>query len=149
VPVEEEWDEDFEDGADDDASLENEPSGRFDLFGDANWPRTRIAIGVVAVLVLLALSIVIVNRRSGAASSPPVASSAVVKESPARPAVTNPAPAPVKENSAAPNTPAPQTRSAVPAQTVRELNAALEAMDSAAASRAAAGSGNPTKKSNQ
>ena len=115
--------EDEEDAFDVDGDMpddgdDDEAPGRFDLFGDSLWPKTRIVLAVMALTLVLAVAAAGVARVAGG-TSPADAAAALT-------------------DSGAAAVPAPADPAAVPAKTRRIMDAGLEA-----AERASSGGARP------
>ena len=105
-------DESFDGGAPDDGDGELDPPSRFDLFGDALWPRTRMVLAVLALTLVLAVAAAGVARIAGGS---PAAEGPAGEERP-----TSAASAPASSESTAP--------AAVSDRTMRVMDAGIEAV---------------------
>jgi tetratricopeptide (TPR) repeat protein len=105
-------DESFDGGAPDDGDGELDQPSRFDLFGDALWPRTRMVLAVVALTLVLAVAAAGVARIAGGA---PAAEDLAGDERP-----TSAASAPAKSE--------PTAQAAVSDRTMRVMDAGIEAV---------------------
>jgi tetratricopeptide (TPR) repeat protein len=111
APTTWEDDEDFDHESDlpDDGEDAAAPHHRFDVFGDALWPRTRVVLAVVALTLILAVAAAGVARMAGGTPADDPTAAATV---PSGAAAASPA--------------------AVPAETRRIMDAGLEAAERAA-----------------
>lgn len=105
-------DESFDGGAPDDGDGDLDPPSRFDLFGDALWPRTRMVLAVMALTLVLAVAAAGVARIAGGA---PAAEAPAGDERP-----TNAAAAPANSD--------PTAQAAVSDRTMRVMDAGIEAV---------------------
>jgi hypothetical protein len=109
------WDDDddaFAGGAPDDGDDGVESSSRFDLFGDALWPRTRMVLAIMALTLILAVAAAGVARIAGGA---PAAEAPSGDE-------RSPSAAPATANTE------PAAQAAVSERTMRVMDAGIEAV---------------------